>query len=145
MVGIAFGTKPDKQKLCEVLISKQMMAYDLKRVTEGPDGIVTITPRDDRASSSPRLYERFWAGSRDWRVTKTHFGLLLSGDTLVDSKSFKEELLKLEPEAIGGEMEGAGLYVSAIKGHIDWIIVKAIVDWGESKDKSHQVPQPRTQ
>ena len=134
MVGIAFGTRPDKQKLREVLVSKQMMAYDLKRVTEDPDGTVTITPRGDRTSASPRLYERFWAGSRDWTVSKVHPGLILSGDTLVDSKSFKEQLLEKEPEAIGGEMEGAGLYVAAIKGHIDWIIVKAIVDSGREQE-----------
>jgi nucleoside phosphorylase len=140
MPGIAFGLKKDKHQLCDVLLSKQMMAYDLKRVTEKEDGSVTITPRGDRTSASPRLHDRFWGGSRDWKVAKVHDGLILSGDTLVDSANFKEGLLKLEPEAIGGEMEGAGLYVAALKGHIDWIIVKAICDWGENKDKKHQKP-----
>jgi nucleoside phosphorylase len=140
MPGIAFGLKPDNQQLCEVLLSKQIMAYDLKRVTEDKDGVVTITPRGDRPSASPRLHDRFWSGSRDWKVTKVHDGLIFSGDTLVDSPSFKKDLLKLEPEAIGGEMEAAGVCVAAVKGHIDWIIVKAICDWGENKDKKYQEP-----
>lgn len=138
MPGIAFGLKQDKQELCEILLSKQIMAYDLKRYTEDEDGTIKITPRGDRVSASPRLHDRFWNGARDWRVAKVHEGLILSGDTLVDSPKFKSELLRLEPEAIGGEMEAAGLYVASMKHHIDWIVVKAICDWGENKDKSVQ-------
>ena len=33
------------------------------------------------------------------------------------------------PEAIGGEMEGAGVYAAA--GKTDWILVKAICDWAD--------------
>ena len=139
MPGIAFGFKEDTQAMCDVLLSKQIMLYDLKRVTE-KEGEVRVTPRGDRASSSPRLYDRFWNGARDWSNAKVHDGLILSGDTLVDSQSFKEELHKLEPDAIGGEMEAAGVYVAALKGHIDWIIVKAICDWGQNKDKKYQKP-----
>ncbi|MFB3154300.1 MAG: NB-ARC domain-containing protein, partial [Candidatus Acidiferrales bacterium] len=36
-----------------------------------------------------------------------------------------------EPEAIGGEMEGAGLYVSCHDENVDWILVKAICDWAD--------------
>jgi nucleoside phosphorylase len=37
-------------------------------------------------------------------------------------------------------MEAAGVYVAGLKGHVDWIIVKAICDWGENKEKGHQAP-----
>ncbi|MFM7591467.1 MAG: hypothetical protein ACKO85_06690, partial [Isosphaeraceae bacterium] len=33
--------------------------------------------------------------------------------------------------AIGGEMEGAGLYVSAAEHKVDWILIKAICDWAD--------------
>ena len=143
MVGIAFGTDPDKQKMCDVLISKQVMAYELQRVGEDAEGNITIIPRGDRASSPPRIYDRFWAGSRDWKGAGTHFGLIISGDKLVDSAKFRDKLLELEPEAIGGEMEAAGVYAAALKGHLDWIIVKAIVDWGADKDKQYQATAAR--
>ena len=138
MPGIAFGLKPDKQKLCEVLLSKQIMAYDLKRVAEKNGRRRSPSPR---AAIAPPLRLTSVArpvlnGARDWKVTKVHDGLILSGDTLVDSPSFKAELLKLEPEAIGGEMEAAGVYVAALKGHIDWIIVKAICGLGRKEERS---------
>ena len=45
----------------------------------------------------------------------------------------------MEPEAIGGEREGAGLYAVSYKGKVDWILVKAICDWGDgTKQKHHQ-------
>lgn len=138
MVGIAFGTKPDKHKMCDVLVSKQVTSYELQRVEEDASGAIRFIPRGDRASAPPRIYDRFWSGSRDWKEAGVHFGLILSGDKLVDSRTFKEHLLSIESEAIGGEMEAAGVYAASLKAHIDWIIVKAIVDWGENKDKKHQ-------
>ena len=32
--------------------------------------------------------------------------------------------------AIGGEMEGIGVYAAAAKERVDWIVVKSICDWG---------------
>jgi nucleoside phosphorylase len=53
-------------------------------------------------------------------------------------------LKALEPEAIGGEMEGAGLYAACYRAHVDWIIVKAICYWADgkkdlNKDKQQQL------
>ena len=56
---------------------------------------------------------------------------MLSGEKLVDNLAFRQELLAFEPEAIGGEMEGAGLYVACQDRHVDWILVKAICDWAD--------------
>lgn len=134
MVGIAFGLKPDKQKIGDILVSKQICCYDLQRVTELAPGEITITPRGDRVASAPRLLDRFSAGTVRWEGAKVRFGLVLSGDKLVDSPSLKTNLLAIEPEAIGGEMEAAGVYAAAYKGKIDWIMVKAICDWGEGKN-----------
>jgi hypothetical protein len=69
--------------------------------------------------------------------------LLLSGDKLVDRQDFRDQLCALEPEAIGGEMEGAGLYAVAKREKVDWILVKAICDYADGnkaqdKDKRQQ-------
>jgi hypothetical protein len=53
---------------------------------------------------------------------------MLSGEKLIDHQGFRDQLHKLEPEAIGGEMEGAGLYAAAQRKKVDWIVVKAICD-----------------
>jgi nucleoside phosphorylase len=47
----------------------------------------------------------------------------------------------MEPEAIGGDMEGAGLYAAAGVAKVDWILVKAICDWadGNKNDDAQQL------
>jgi nucleoside phosphorylase len=138
MVGIGFGCKPDKQQVGDVLISRQVMSYEPQRVTGKLFEETKITPRGDRISASPRLIDRFRAGQVGWTKAGVHFGLLLSGEKLIDSPVFKAHLLQLEPEAIGGDMEAAGVLAAAYKGKVDWIIAKGIADWAEAKDKKDQ-------
>jgi len=57
---------------------------------------------------------------------------------LVDSRSLRDELSAQHPQAIGGEMEGAGVYAAAADAKVDWIVVKAIADWGFDKSDDHQ-------
>lgn len=133
MVGIAFGVDQKKQSIGDVLVSKQVMAYEFQRIGTRADGKDSIIPRGDRVSASPRLLGRFRDGEVIWKDANIEFGLILSGEKLVDNLSFLNYLLKLEPEAIGGEMEGAGLYNVAYRNKIDWIIVKGICDWAEGK------------
>jgi hypothetical protein len=49
----------------------------------------------------------------------------------VDNIDFRQQLLDLEPEAIGGEMEGSGLYVACQDPTVDWVLVKSICDWAD--------------
>ena len=97
-------------------------------------------PRGDRTMSSERLLDRFRSGDLDWEGASTSFGLILSGEKLVNEPAFRDLLLKLEPEAIGGEMEGAGLYVAAREAKVDWILVKAICDWAEGTKSDDAQP-----
>lgn len=65
---------------------------------------------------------------------------MLSGEKLVNDLSYRNDLLQTEPEAIGGEMEGAGVYVAARNSRVDWILVKAICDWADgNKDDKAQL------
>jgi tetratricopeptide (TPR) repeat protein/nucleoside phosphorylase len=136
MVGIAFGTRSDKHKLCDILVSKQIQQYEPQRVT--PDGPI---PLGDKVSASPHLLDKFRSGLLDWNQDEmpVHFGLILSGEKLVDDLEFRRQLVAREPKAIGGEMEGAGLYVAAQDAEVHWILVKAICDWADGeKDDKHQ-------
>lgn len=144
MVGIAFGLKPDGQKIGDVLVSRQLMLYDLQRVGTDTTGAYQIRPRGDRPAAAPRLVNNFRAGRDTWRKVESHFGLILSGEKLVDNQDFCDQLRDIEPEAIGGDMEGAGLYVAAQDQKVDWIVVKAISDWAngkkhESKEANQQL------
>jgi nucleoside phosphorylase len=121
MVGIAFGLDPKGQQIGDILIAQQLLGYELQRVGTRADGAPMIRTRGDRPSASTRLLDR------------CHFGLVLSGEKLVDNQDFREQLRQLEPEAIGGEMEGAGLYAAAQRSKVDWILVKAICDWADGK------------
>lgn len=127
MCGIAFGLHPDKQKLGDILVAKQLEYYEPQKV----DLQQGRMPRGDRTTSADRLLERFRSGVLDWKGARTHFGLVLSGETLVNDPDFRGWLLETEPEAVGGEMEGAGLYAAARNAKVDWILVKAICDWAD--------------
>lgn len=132
MVGIAFGVNSEKQSIGDILISQQLMLYELQRVgTE--KGRLKLIPRGDRVHASPWLLNRFKSAVLYWddSKAKVHFGLILSGEKLVDNMDFRQQLSEFEPEAIGGEMEGAGLYVACQDAKVDWILVKAICDWAD--------------
>jgi len=132
MIGIAFGINENKQAIGDVLVSERLMLYDLqRRGTKEADGTLHIIPRGDRPSSSPWLFNWFRIASLKWDQAKVRLGLVLSGEHLVDNIDYRRELLALEKEAIGGEMEGAGLYVACQNNKVDWILVKAICDWAD--------------
>ena len=136
MVGIAFGMNESKQQIGDILVSERIMDYNLQRIGTDDDKLV-IVPRGDRSSASTRMLNRFKAAVYPWGEVqpKVKFGLILSGDKLVDNQDFRDQLLKLQTEAIGGEMEGGGLYAAAQRNKVDWILVKAICDWGDGHKK----------
>lgn len=143
MVGIAFGTDPKKQRIGDVLVARQLMPYEPQRLGQTKAGALELRARGDRSPASPGLLDKFRSGVLDWRpptasselrgavIPKVHFGLVVSGEKLVDNQAFRDQLLRIEPDAIGGEMEGAGLYVAAYDRNVAWILVKAICDWAD--------------
>jgi hypothetical protein len=63
---------------------------------------------------------------------------MLSGEKLVDNVDFRDQLLRLFPEACAGEMEGVGLYVACVERKTDWVVVKAICDWADGKKRENK-------
>jgi nucleoside phosphorylase len=132
LVGIAFGVDRHKQSIGDILVARRLMLYEPQRVgTRG--GKTTVVPRGVRADASPWLVDRCQNASLHWDESRCRVwsGLVLSGEKLVDNVTFREQLLEFEPEAIGGEMEGAGLYAACQDAKVDWILVKAICDWAD--------------
>ena len=136
-VGIAFGMDETKQKIGDVLVSAQIQDYELGRLNKNG----AITPRGDKPSCAAKLLNRFRQTDtaekrRGTEWPKVHLGLVLSGQKLIDNLDYRDSLKALFTEAIGGEMEGIGLYASASAEKVDWIVVKGICDWGHNKNQS---------
>ena len=130
MVGIAFGMDDSKQSIGDVLISKHLRPYELQKIgTRGKTGD-RVTQRGNKVEASTSLVSRFHAAHLHWdeKKAKIEFGVVLSGEKLVDNIDFRDKLKAIEPEAIGGEMEGTGLYNSCKDAKVDWLLVKAICD-----------------
>jgi nucleoside phosphorylase len=131
--GIAFGLQKDKQNIGDILVSRQLKNYEPAKIKEE----VKIS-RGDKITASTLLIDRFTYSQIEWDKCAVHSGLVLSGEKLVNSKEFVEQLLMVEPEAIGGEMEGAGLMAVCQNVKAHWILVKAICDWGYEKESDYQ-------
>lgn len=139
MVGIAFGMSEQKQSLGDILVSRQLMLYEMQRV-----GTSQLIPRGDRAHASSWLLDHLKSADLDWTGAPVRFGLLVTGEKLVDSIDYRAQLQRLEREAIGGEMEGAGLYIACQDAKVDWVLVKAICDWADgSKSQDKEARQQR--
>lgn len=131
-IGIAFGIDGEKQNIGDILISRQIQLYDFQKI-----GNDRVQSRGDKVHASVRLIDYFdGVAQTTWNGTNVTTGLVLSGEKLVDNFDYRSYLKSLEPEAIGGEMEGAGVYVASQDQKIDWIIIKSICDWADG-NKSH--------
>jgi nucleoside phosphorylase len=140
MVGIAFGKDPVKQEIGNVIVSERIISYEPQRVGEN-----SSENRGSEYTARPVLLNRFrnvlkWSfKGPDGRECGIQTGPILSGEKLVDNADFKRQLFERYPTAIGGEMEGTGVAASAERLQCEWIVVKAICDWGDgTKTKQHQ-------
>ena len=145
MVGIAFGRhkpiailrKPQKQVIGDVIVATQIIPYESKRI-----GLIDEVQRGAHPEASLLFLNRLrnlrwtWTPELNGQPTSPRslqFGSLLSGEKLVDNLDFKKKLFKELPKAVGGEMEGAGVYAAASRENTAWVVVKAICDWGDGK------------
>lgn len=138
MVGIAFGKDAEKQMIGGVLISERIVSYEPERL-----GKEDNLNRGEEHKAGPLLLNRFrnvlgWQFKNPHGVQCSHqIGPILSGEKLVDDPDKKSELFSRYPAAIGGEMEGAGFAAAAERRKNEWIVVKAICDWGDGKKQKH--------
>jgi nucleoside phosphorylase len=134
MVGIAFGADEEKQAIGDVLVAERIFSYEQQRIGE------EVISRGKELPASSLLVDRFqhvtdWEMKIEGRAVKVDIGLMVSGEKLVDDPEFKASLLAMKPEAIGGEMEGPGVY-NACDNNVDHVIlVKGICDFADGGKK----------
>jgi nucleoside phosphorylase len=164
VAGIGYGLRPAGQEFGDLLVCTQLRAIDHRKVAEPPDAPPGPAPRSggeaaallrdsppssgdpseqvrgDSVTPSVALLSRFRAVSQSWTAPPAvHFGPMVSASMLLSSRSERDRLAAQHPDAIGGEMEGAGVYAAAAHAKVDWIVVKAISDFGFGKtDAFHE-------
>lgn len=136
-VGIAWGAKNnDGQEIGDILLSTRLRDAQHHKVTEG-----AITLRGGIEASNGVLVKTFTAAAQ-LAGKRAHEGLLTSVETLFDDEIHRNKFIAADQDQpIGGEMEGSGLLMSlrAVKDRrVDWLIVKAICDWGFKKNTNSQ-------
>lgn len=140
MIGIAFGKDPKRQQMCDVLVANSIIPYELARV-----GARYVT-RSPHPPTNGLLLNRF-TNATDWSLklggsrVAMRIGPLLTGEKVLDNAVAKAKLFNRFPHAIGGEMEGGGLFAAADRLSTPWIVVKAICDWGDGR--KHDRAQPK--
>lgn len=133
MGGVAFGSNMEKQQIGEILVSKQIWYYERAKLNDGGN-----IDRGDKIPASAWLLRLFRSSELEYKKSRIHFGLIASGEKLVNSSEMMSNLREREPELIGGDMEAAGLASVCEEKKVDWIVAKAICDWGMDKDNSEQ-------
>jgi len=138
MPGICYGLREEHQRLGDIVIAEQLQVISVRA------GETTIRDRGDKVTAGHRLIERFRTakpppGVRLWP------GLLLSWDALIDSTHLRSALKAHYPDAQAGEMEGAALYAAIARTPTptEWLVVKAISDWGQHKPKENPKDEPQ--
>jgi len=143
-VGVAFGMDPQKTPIGTILVSERVSCYEPQRV-----GRTKTIFRGDTVSVDPHLKQHLQTVSAApfWTGAAVRFGELLSGEKLIDEPGFKGKLRRTYPEAIGGEMEAAGIYSAAMLERCAWIVVKAVCDYADgnkAEDKGARQAQAAT-
>jgi nucleoside phosphorylase len=140
VTGICYGLREDEQQLGDILVCNQLRIMDHKKIVEYTPREPVEIMRGDRVAPSVTLLDRCLNARLTQDGPKVHVGPMLSGNVLLNSPTIRERLIKAEPDGRGGEMEGLGVYAAAAREKVDWIVVKAICDWGMGKnDDWHEV------
>lgn len=158
MIGIACGRdKGWGQKIGDVLISKSIFFYEKCKVEEDEEGEIIYnkcigTTEMVAGSKLCRIFENQEEWKEEFRTEdnrvqeyKVYPGQIFSGEKFINSKKEKERIMKLSPSVcIGIEMEGAGIATACSRKELsEWIIVKAICDFGDGKNKDKDKAQKR--
>lgn len=167
MPGIAWARDPRKHLPGDILVADKVALYEHQRVGQTLKGETEIRYRGPVVETSTTLRDHFMAETswtfeltgwcsqahvpmsrkkrakarkpRKRRLAKRHRGEFLCGEKLLANEKLKKDLLQQYPEAIGGEMEAAGVYAAACVTGLPWIVVKGVCDWGDAqKDDLYQ-------
>ena len=142
-VGICYGMDDDKTSSGDVIVANPIYDCTCLQVKNKKDGYTLQLP-EEISSVESTLLKVFgnpvgYTHTQGGKEVKVHCGPIISRPDLVDSSNYKNQLRRLKPDALGGEMEGAAIMAAAMRvpreHRVEVIVIKAICDWGDG-DKS---------
>jgi nucleoside phosphorylase len=102
-VGTLFGMKEHQQQMGDVIVATHIVAYEPARISATDSSPEKYVPRGEKVPVTVGLLARLRAGAADWVDTVVHFGVVVSGEKLVDSNQMRDHLRAIAPEAIAGK------------------------------------------
>ena len=137
-VGICYGMNKSKASSGDVIVSNLICDCTCLRVEKDS----SLTRRGGEPSVGDNLLKVFYppvgySHAQADKEVRIHCGPIISRPDLVDNPDYKEQLKRLRSDALGGEMEGAGI-MAAIERipsehRVEAIVIKAICDWGNGE------------
>ncbi|WP_439663851.1 5'-methylthioadenosine/S-adenosylhomocysteine nucleosidase family protein [Lentzea sp. HUAS TT2] len=141
IVGVCYGLRPKEgQKLGDVLVSERIRDLDHGKLVELEKQVREVS-RGETVVASPMLLGSARLAQRGWERQsgiKVRFGPMLAWNKLIESKHVIEQLRADHPDAIGGDMEGAGFQAAARFADVQFLLIKSICDWGKNMTYQHQ-------
>ena len=143
-VGICYGMDESETSTGDVIVANPICDCTCLQVENTKDG-------DTNNGYTPPLSEEIpptatlqvfgnpdgYTHTQGCKEVKVHYGPIISRPDLVDSSNYKNQLRRLKPDALGGEMEGAAIMAAAervpSKHRVEVIVIKAICDWGDGE------------
>ena len=137
-IGICYGMNKKKSELGDIIVAKSIWDISQSRVTdEKPLFKPNVYPTGAKLQSIFADHDTFKV-LPDVTPVEIHYGALVTENTLVASEKHKKDILKQIPQAVGGEMEAAGINATATSGKYEWIVIKAIADWGDAHKEPYR-------
>ncbi|CAB3979785.1 5 -methylthioadenosine S-adenosylhomocysteine nucleosidase [Paramuricea clavata] len=147
-VGICASMERAKAKLGDVVISAKLATYDDKKFKA--DG--TVEYRGTKSNVSKNMSRLIINAAHGWKpplkdpksldVEVHPDAVMLSGSDLVNNRERGQELLDSFPDALGLEMEGAGLHAAVYDLGIEWAVIKAVSDFADGSKEKTKLWQP---
>ena len=150
-VGVACGVK-EKTHLLDVIVAKEVSLYTKARYSTTKDGESEIESRSPARVEVSTTFLAYFLEQPHWtsessdirqhfvKQPKMHIKEILSGNYLIDNEAEQQNLLEaFAPNAYAIEMEGAGLFHDHKNHNVEFMLVKAVCDFGDgNKSKVYQ-------
>lgn len=148
-LGVAFGVNYIEDQIGDVIIGRQLFAYD--KATKIKKNSLNVKKLHVLESDGSLLYklksriqmERNLVGLLNNKF-QAILGNMLTGEYVVDSSTFRQMIVSpFSPfGVVGGEMEGFGFF-NVLKEYkpAHGILVKGICDWGAGKNNDDDDPE----
>lgn len=146
-VGVAFGLRPDKDTIGDVLIGRQHFSYDKgTKISEGKIDIKRLHIEEPDEYMLCRVQAMIPTETPIYGYLGNEFkvvlGNMLTGEFVIDFKDFNDMVFSPFKSfgVVGGEMEAYGLFEEVKqKKKVHCLLMKGICDWGSNKNAVKEI------